>query len=354
MELFSEEEVQAYTRFVEATKHYQEMIARREMAEDLAHAEGVLPQKSPKSMEERMRDAAVGIEDPYSLPFEDGEQYCERVSKPHLARRAMERDIREKIGLPDEWRPKEEKIAFYKRQLALLDRANAAPRCEHVYADGTRCGCPKMRKGRWCYAHGRMKQVKPKKLNLLVMEDANCVVLNIAILQKALLEGTITAKEAGLLFYSTQTAASVLPRVTFKETNPEDVVVEAAEEEEEQEVEEAALIEGDAISDDELEDVAEEDNGCGEEEGEELAAEDGEVEALPDGSVSAPGGDDGSGRSAENIAGDESDKSCVFGDERDGGHRVIGSDRAQSALSVEEGFVAQAAIPEEGSGRRLA
>lgn len=308
----SQEEFQAYQRLMEASNAFQELAARREMAEDIARAEGKFDQPR-KTLEERLRNSAMGVVDKQFLPFETVTEYSKRNHHTTDIRWAMERDLRRQIGVPDDWRPKEDKIAFYKRQLALLQKANAAPRCEHIYADGTKCGCPRMKKGRWCYAHERMKQVRPQKLKLLVMEDANCVILNIAMLQKALLEGTITAKEAGLLFYSTQTGASVLPKVTFKETDPEQVVVEAAEEDE-QELGTPALIEGGEI---------EEEEGYEEDESAEALEEGGQEELAPDASVSIPEpGDVGQGSDGamkKGIAGDELDKSNDFGDEGTGG-----------------------------------
>src|SRR6185312_7788723 len=124
--------------------------------------------------------------------------------------------------------------------------------------------------------------------------DANCVILNIATLQNALLEGRITAKEAGLLFYSTQTGASVLPKVTFKETNPDHVVVEAVEEDEEQESGATALIEG-GETEEEYE----------QEEGGEVLEGDEQEEQVESGSVAQTNGVG----ETEAIAGDESDKS---------------------------------------------
>jgi len=318
----SQEEFQAYLRLMEASNAFQELAARREMAEDMARAEGKF-EGPKKTLEERLRNSALGIVDKDFLPFETVTEYSKRNHHTTDIRWAMERDLRQKIGVPDDWRPKEDKIAFYKRQLALLEKANAAPRCEHIYADGTRCGCPRTKKGRWCYAHERMKQVRPKKLGLLVMEDANCVILNIATLQSALLEGTITAKEAGLLFYSTQTGASVLPKVTFKETNPDHVVLEAAEEDDEQELRATPLIEGDAISDEEEYE---------EDEGEEVLEEEGQEESVAEASVdrAAVGG------MKKITAGDELDKSNDFGDEGMGGEQPIADiarDRTSSPSS---------------------
>jgi hypothetical protein len=58
----------------------------------------------------------------------------------------VERDLRDELGVPPKYARDAEKIEFHKRQLALLDLAKQAPRCEHVFTDGRCCKAPRVKK----------------------------------------------------------------------------------------------------------------------------------------------------------------------------------------------------------------
>jgi hypothetical protein len=111
-----------------------------------------------------------------------------------------------------------------------LERADEAPRCEKVRDDGTVCSCPKMTGYRYCYAHERMLQARPRKLALPPLEDANGVQLAIMMVQKALIDDEISEKKAGLLLYSLQIAASNVSKTTFISEYDKEVVTEMPEE----------------------------------------------------------------------------------------------------------------------------
>jgi hypothetical protein len=132
---------------------------------------------------------------------------------------ALERELRERMGVPESWETDQKKILWHKEQLARLEKADAAPRCEHIYSDGTNCQAPRLKTGRWCYAHERMKSVRTKKLNLLPTEDANSIMLNLGDIGRALINDEISEKKAGLLMYNQQLGLIALSRVTFKETD---------------------------------------------------------------------------------------------------------------------------------------
>ena len=166
----------------------------------------------------------VPKEDRYVLA-RDG-RVMHRIQLQH----AVEKEIREKLGVPEPWRGEKERIAWYKRQIALLEKADAAPRCGHVYADGTGCKAPKLKQGKWCYAHTRMKQVHTKKLRLGPMEDANAVMLNLMEIGRALCDDEISERRAGLLLYEQQLGLIALKGVTFKETDPQEMIAELPEE----------------------------------------------------------------------------------------------------------------------------
>jgi hypothetical protein len=106
---------------------------------------------------------------------------------------------------------------LYQKLRQNLERADRAPRCEKVREDGTVCGSPKMRGYDYCYAHDRMRQVRPQKLALPALEDANSIQLAIMMVQKALIDDEISEKKAGLLLYSIQIAGSNVAYTTFEE-----------------------------------------------------------------------------------------------------------------------------------------
>jgi len=132
---------------------------------------------------------------------------------------ALERELRMKLGVPESYQSDEQRILWHKEQRARLEKADAAPRCEHIFADGTTCRSPKLKTARWCYAHERMKAIRPKKLNLLPMEDANSIMLNLGEIGRALIDDEISERKAGLLLYQQQQGLIALGRVTFKETD---------------------------------------------------------------------------------------------------------------------------------------
>ena len=139
---------------------------------------------------------------------------------------AFEKELREKLGVPAPWEPDQRKIRWHKEQLARLEKADAAPRCAHIYADGTRCRGPRLKNGRECYAHTRMKKTATRSLALMPVEDANDVVVNIMEIHRALCDDEITERRAGLLLYGHQLALTALHKVSFKETDPHEMVRE--------------------------------------------------------------------------------------------------------------------------------
>jgi hypothetical protein len=114
---------------------------------------------------------------------------------------------------------------FYELLRRNLGHADDAPRCAHIKADGIRCGSPRLKTGELCYAHQRMLERRPQKLNLPPMEDANSIQLGLMEVSRALIDRQISERTAGLLLYSLQIASSNLGRVTFHE-EPERMVVD--------------------------------------------------------------------------------------------------------------------------------
>jgi hypothetical protein len=139
----------------------------------------------------------------------------------------VERDLRKELGVPPQWAEDAEKIEFHKRQLALLDLAKQAPRCEHVFTDGRCCKAPRVKKGKLCYAHTLMEEKRPLELNLPPLEDANAVMLWLMDVLRGLAEGRISEKTAGLMFYGLQLAMVNARFTTFSETNHAEMVRKA-------------------------------------------------------------------------------------------------------------------------------
>jgi hypothetical protein len=151
-------------------------------------------------------------------------EYNEKIIEPWTEQNRMENELRKKLGAPPDWASDKEKIEFHRRQLALLEKAKLAPRCGHIFSDGRQCRSPRVRKGKHCYAHIQMLARKPQRMNLPPLEDANAVALWLMEVSRGLLDGQISERTAGLLFYGLQLAMVNARWTTFTETNPEEMV----------------------------------------------------------------------------------------------------------------------------------
>jgi hypothetical protein len=121
---------------------------------------------------------------------------------------------------------------IYQNLRQNLERADQAPRCQAIKADGTGCGSPKMNNHIYCYAHYRMLEARAEKLVLPSLEDANGILLAVMVVQRALIDDEISEKKAGLLLYSLQIAATNVNKTTFGQAAHEDLVTEMEDEEE--------------------------------------------------------------------------------------------------------------------------
>src|ERR1051326_7208270 len=127
-------------------------------------------------------------------------------------------------------RGSEEHKDAYLRLKARLALADATPRCRWVRQDGTSCGSPQLKKHIYCFAHVQMMEARALALSLPALEDANAIQIGIMRIQKALIEGTISTKTAGLLLYSMQLALQNVGRVTFGQAKTEEPVRETVSE----------------------------------------------------------------------------------------------------------------------------
>jgi hypothetical protein len=107
-----------------------------------------------------------------------------------------------------------------------LQRADEAPRCGWVREDGTVCKSPRMKNDIYCYAHCQMRHARAEKLLLPALTDANAIQMAVMLVQRALIDGEITEKMAGLLLYSIQIAAANVNKTTFGQAKDEDMVTE--------------------------------------------------------------------------------------------------------------------------------
>jgi hypothetical protein len=114
---------------------------------------------------------------------------------------------------------------FYELLRRNLGHADDAPRCTHIKPDGIRCGSPRMKTGMLCYAHQRMLESRPRKLRLPPMDDPNSIQIGLMEVARALIDGQINEKTAGLLLYGLQIAAGNVDRLTFHQ-KPRTMVVE--------------------------------------------------------------------------------------------------------------------------------
>jgi len=125
---------------------------------------------------------------------------------------------------------REDKV--YQKLKQRLKIADMAPRCQWVRQDGTSCGSPQMKQHIYCFAHMQMAEARALMLRLPPPEDANAIQIGIMRIQKAMLEGTISTKMAGLLLYSMQLALTNVGRTTFGQAKDEEMVRETVDEEE--------------------------------------------------------------------------------------------------------------------------
>jgi len=123
----------------------------------------------------------------------------------------------------------EQQIYYNLRQ--NLHRADAAPRCVWIHAGGTVCKSPRMKNDIHCYAHYQMRHARSENLWLPALTDANAIQLAVMLVQRALIDGEISEKMAGLLLYSIQIAAANVGKTTFGQAN-EEMVTEIGDEDE--------------------------------------------------------------------------------------------------------------------------
>jgi hypothetical protein len=104
---------------------------------------------------------------------------------------------------------------LFKKLQANLEQADEAPRCGYIKVNGVPCRSPRMKDGELCYAHTRMALVRPEKMDLPPLEDANSIQVGLMEVARGLTDGTMDQKTARLMLYCLQIASSNVARTTF-------------------------------------------------------------------------------------------------------------------------------------------
>jgi hypothetical protein len=114
--------------------------------------------------------------------------------------------------------------------MKALRVANEKARCAHVKPSGMRCGSPAMRDIEFCYYHKRT-HIGPRLLypTMTMLEDGHGVQAALMEVLCAIMDGVLSDRQAALMLYGLQTAASNLKRV--EQVDPREVAIEPAPEE---------------------------------------------------------------------------------------------------------------------------
>jgi hypothetical protein len=110
-------------------------------------------------------------------------------------------------------------------------------RCQHIRTNGTQCGSPALRGGKYCHFHAncRVKTItvnaarrdsSPVKVVLPVLEDASSIQFAVRQVTELILRNKIDAKQAGLLLYALQIASSNLRQMKEEKPRPMQIVVD--------------------------------------------------------------------------------------------------------------------------------
>jgi hypothetical protein len=98
--------------------------------------------------------------------------------------------------------------------------ANAAPRCNYLKLNGSRCGAPALRGRRLCYFH--LRALRPRRdYRLPVIDDAASLQYAIMQVLRALEDKYYDARTSAIMLYGLQIACSNLNRYTASQPQPE-------------------------------------------------------------------------------------------------------------------------------------
>jgi hypothetical protein len=108
-------------------------------------------------------------------------------------------------------------------------------RCQHIKTNGTQCGSPALREGRFCYHHQecRAERVtvkgadgKTSEILVPVFEDAHSLQTMVRQVVMLMLEDKIDDKKAGRVLYALQIVGANLKHMAAEKPRPAQVVVD--------------------------------------------------------------------------------------------------------------------------------
>jgi len=105
---------------------------------------------------------------------------------------------------------------IFNRLRITVEKANSAPRCGRIMANGRRCRAPRLRGKKLCHMHQAMEELRPEKLDLPGLDNPNNIQLAIAKVAQALVDGKLQQKEASTLGYVLQLALSNVNRLDYE------------------------------------------------------------------------------------------------------------------------------------------
>src|SRR6266436_1421765 len=100
----------------------------------------------------------------------------------------------------------------------LETKNSAVPACQHIKANGMRCGSPAMHHGAFCYFHtdARLRR-KHKRMPLPIMEDANSVQVALNQMAARIMDDSMDLKRSGQLLYLLQISAQNVANTRFEQ-----------------------------------------------------------------------------------------------------------------------------------------
>jgi len=90
--------------------------------------------------------------------------------------------------------------------------------CQHIKANGLRCGSPAMQHGAFCYFHtdARLRR-KHRRMPLPIMEDANSVQVALNQIAARIMDDSMDLKRTGQLLYLMQISAQNVLNTRFEQ-----------------------------------------------------------------------------------------------------------------------------------------
>lgn len=88
--------------------------------------------------------------------------------------------------------------------------------CRHIKTNGIQCGSPALKSKQFCYYHARIRTFRDAvmfgPLQLPVPEDGAAIQLSVALINEAILNGSLDLRKAGLLLSGLKLAARFIDR----------------------------------------------------------------------------------------------------------------------------------------------